>query len=70
MHADRADVSWDSKKSKWVVRIEVGEEVVRRFCDLPENATQNDLRTAAQKALADEGYDTDAAINIAPAKVA
>ncbi len=65
MRADRADVSWDSDKSKWVVRIAVGEEVIRRHCDLPQNANESDLRAAAQKTLQDEGYEADgAAINI------
>jgi hypothetical protein len=59
MRADRAEVSWDGKKSKWLVRIEVGEEVVRRHCDLPQNADQQALRAAAQKTLQDEGYETD-----------
>lgn len=65
MRADRADVSWDREKSKWLVRIAVGEEVIRRYCNLPQNASENDLRTAAQKTLQDEGYEADgAAINI------
>ena len=61
MQADRAEVSWDPSKSKWLVRIAVGEEVIRRYCDLPQNASESDLRAAAQKTLADEGYETDAA---------
>lgn len=61
MRADHAEVSWDANKSKWLVRIEVGEEVVRRHCDLPQNADQQALRAAAQKTLQDEGYETDGA---------
>jgi hypothetical protein len=61
MRADRAEVSWDSGKSKWQVRIAVGEEVIRRYCDLPKNAGQQDLRMAAEKTLHDEGYEIDAA---------
>jgi len=59
MRADRAEVSWDSKKSKWLVRIEVGEEVVRRYCDLPQNAEQQAIRAAVQKTLKDEGYEAE-----------
>lgn len=59
MRADRAEVSWDNKKSKWLIRIEVGEEVVRRYCDLPQNADQQSLRAAAQKTLQDEGYEPE-----------
>lgn len=64
MRADRSELSWDEQKSKWLVRIEVGEEVIRRYCDLPQNADQQTLRNAAQKTLQDEGYDTDAEISI------
>jgi hypothetical protein len=59
MRADRTEVSWDGKKSKWLVRIEVGEEVIRRHCDLPQNADQQVVRAAAQRTLQDEGYDSD-----------
>lgn len=64
MRADRAEVSWDRSKSSWLVRIEVGEEVIRRHCKLPQNADEQALRQAAQKTLQDEGYDPDAAVNI------
>ena len=61
MRADHAEVSWDAQKSKWAVRISVGEEVIRRYCDLPKNAEQKDLRIAAEKTLHEEGYELDAA---------
>ena len=64
MRADRTELSWDDKKSKWLIRIEVGEEVIRRYCDLPHNANEQALRAAAQKTLKDEGYDGDAEIAI------
>jgi hypothetical protein len=57
MRADRTEVSWDDKKSKWLVRIEVGEEVIRRYCDLPQNADPQTLRASAQQTLKDEGYE-------------
>jgi len=59
MRADRADVSWDSEKSKWVVRISIGEEVIRRYCSLPQTASETDLRSAAQSTLKDEGYELE-----------
>jgi hypothetical protein len=59
MRADRTEVSWDSEKSKWLVRIAIGEEVIRRYCDLPQSASESDLRAAAQKTLRDEGYEAD-----------
>jgi hypothetical protein len=71
MRADRAEVSWDSEKTKWVVRISVGEEVIRRYCSLPQTASETDLRSAAQSTLKDEGYELDgAAITVQQAKVA
>jgi hypothetical protein len=71
MRADRAEVSWDTEKSKWVVRITVGEEVIRRYCSLPQTASETDLRAAAQTTLKDEGYELDGAdITVQQAKVA
>ncbi len=61
MRADRVEVSWDSGKSKWVVRIQSGEEVIRRPTSVPKNADEQALRTAAQKTLADEGYEAESA---------
>jgi hypothetical protein len=57
MQADRVELSWDDAKSKWMVRIQVGEEVIRRHCDLPRNTDENSLQLAAKKTLADEGFE-------------
>ena len=71
MRADHADVSWDSEKSKWVIRISIGEEVIRRYCSLPQTASETELRSAAQSTLRDEGYELDGeAIAIQPSKAA
>jgi hypothetical protein len=59
MRPDRVELSWDSGKSQWLVRIETGEEVVRRHSSLPKNADEQALRTAAQKIVTDEGYEAD-----------
>ena len=61
MRADLVEVSWDTAKSSWLVRIQSGEEVIRRHCDLPQNADEQALRTAAQKTVVDEGYELDSA---------
>ena len=61
MRADRVEVSWDPKKSKWLVRIVNGEEVIRRYCDAPKSADEQSLRAAAQQTVQDEGYEPDAA---------
>ena len=56
MTADRVEVSWDPGKSKWLVRIQSGEEVIRRHYDSPKNADEQTLRAAAEKTVSDEGY--------------
>jgi len=61
MRADNVDVSWDTAKAKWVVRIQAGEEVIRRHCDLTKNADEQALRSAAAQTLKDEGYEADSA---------
>jgi hypothetical protein len=71
MRANSTEVSWDGEKSKWLIRIAVGEEVIRRYCDLPQTASETELRAAAQKTLTDEGYELDGgAIIIQQAKAA
>lgn len=61
MTADRVEVSWDPGKSKWLIRIQSGEEVIRRYCDAPKNADETSLRAAAEKTVRDEGYEFGAA---------
>ena len=56
MTADRVEVSWDPGKSKWLVRIKSGEEVIRRYCAAAKNADEQTLRAAAEKTVQDEGY--------------
>jgi hypothetical protein len=56
MTADRVEVSWDPGKSKWLVRIQSGEEVIRRYWDAPKSADEQTLRAAADKTVRDEGY--------------
>ena len=59
MRADRVEASWDAQKKKWLVRIQSGEEVIRRYCDAPQNADEQKIRAAAQKTLTDEGYEAN-----------
>jgi hypothetical protein len=61
MNADRVEVSWDAEKSKWLVRIEVGAEVIRRHCAEPKVADDQTLRAAAESTAKDEGYQVAAA---------
>lgn len=65
MRPDHVEVSWDTAKSKWMIRIESGEEVIRRHCDAPKNADDQTIRSAVQKTVEDEGYELDrTSINI------
>jgi hypothetical protein len=61
MQADRVEFSWDAGASNWLVRIETGEEVIRRHCTAPKNADEKTLRTTIQKLVAEEGYELDPA---------
>jgi hypothetical protein len=61
MRADRVEISWDAAKSSWLVRIQAGEEVIRRHCDAPKDASEQALRLAAQQILQDEGYEQNLA---------
>jgi hypothetical protein len=61
MRADRAEVSWDTSKAKWLVRIQAGDEVIRRPLKLGKNADEQALRSAAQQTVSEEGYEADAA---------
>jgi hypothetical protein len=64
MKADRVEASWDKEKKNWLIRIEVGGEVIRRHYGAPQTADDQALRTAVEKTTADEGYEV-AAANIA-----
>jgi len=61
MRADRVEVSWDSDKSDWLVRIVNGEEVIRRHCKTPKDADEQTLRAKAEATVKDEGYEVDGA---------
>lgn len=61
MKADSIEISRDTEKNKWLVRIRVGEEVIRRYCDQPKEANEQELRAAAEKTALDEGYSVEGA---------
>jgi len=61
MRADRVELSWDAAKSQWLLRIEAGEEVIRRHCALPKSADEKTLRSAVETTVRDEGYELDPA---------
>jgi hypothetical protein len=49
MGPDHVEVSWDAAKSNWLIRIETGEEVIRRHCEAPKNADDQTLRWQFRK---------------------
>jgi hypothetical protein len=59
MRADCVELSWDTRKNIWLVRIQVGAEVIRRHYDLSKTADEQALRLAAERTLSDEGYEPD-----------
>jgi hypothetical protein len=63
LRADSAAVAWDPDKKNWRVRIQVGEEIIKRPYDrkLPKDAPDDDLRTAAVETAHAEGYEVNAA---------
>jgi ribosomal 50S subunit-associated protein YjgA (DUF615 family) len=61
MRVDQVEVSWDEQKSKWLVRIVSGDEVIRRHLNKSKDADEQSLRTAAQETVKDEGYEPEAA---------
>ena len=59
MRADKIQMSWDSEKHNWLVRLEAGTEVIRRHCKQPRDANDETLRALAQQTAVDEGYEVD-----------
>ena len=60
--ADRAQVSWDTQKRKWAIRIQVGEEVMKRTPDKgpSKDAADDQLRSIAVEIAHGDGYEIDA----------
>jgi hypothetical protein len=61
MKADRVEVSKDQENEQWLVRIKVGEEVIRRKPKAAKNADESTLRQAAVEVAGEEGYTVDPA---------
>jgi hypothetical protein len=61
MKADRVEVSRDKESKRWLIRIQVGEEVIRRHCKEAKDADETVLRNAAVKTASDEGYTVNPA---------
>ncbi|HTU47490.1 MAG TPA: hypothetical protein VMF91_20675 [Bryobacteraceae bacterium] len=59
MKADHIEVSWSEEHDKWLVRIFVGEEVIRRYSEQPHDIDHITLQTEAIDLAAEEGYQAD-----------
>jgi hypothetical protein len=61
MRADSVEVTWDEKGHSWLVRIKIGDEVIRRHCKEGKDADEQKLRGLAENTVRDEGYEIDPA---------
>ena len=62
LKAEKATVNWDSAKKQWHVRVQIGEEVIKRaLSKTPQDASEDILRSRAVETAKDEGYEVDAA---------
>jgi hypothetical protein len=62
LHADSAKVDWDPDKKQWHVRVQTGEEVIkRRLPKTPRDAGEEVLRSLAVETARADGYDVDPA---------
>jgi len=60
IRATKATVDWDSHKNQWLVRVQIGEEVIRRpLGKTAKDANEDALRTQAVATAKDEGYEVD-----------
>jgi hypothetical protein len=59
MRADHIEISWDAARKKWLLRIRIGEEVIRRYSDAPKDTDDGALKAVGRKTLEDEGYDSE-----------
>ncbi len=58
--ADRAQVGWDSQRKRWTVRIQIGEEVIKRRCPKASSSIDEQaLRELAIQTAQDDGYELD-----------
>ena len=62
LRATKATVDWDTHKKQWHVRVQIGEEVIKRPLEnTGQDANEEALRSKAVEAAKDEGYEVDPA---------
>ena len=60
IRATRATVDWDSHKKQWLVRVQIGEEVIKRpLGKIAQDTNEEALRSKAIATAKDEGYEVD-----------
>ncbi len=66
LKADSLEVTWESQKKTWQVRIQAGEEVIKRpISGASHDADEATLRSLALRTAQDDGYDAaSAAISV------
>jgi hypothetical protein len=60
IQATKATVDWDPNKKQWHVRVQIGEEVIKRpLSKTAQDANEDTLRSQAVATAKDEGYAVD-----------
>ena len=60
IRATKATVDWDPQKKQWHVRVQIGEEVIKRpLVKTAQDANEDALRSKAVETAKDEGYEVD-----------
>ena len=59
IRATKATVDWDAGKNVWHVRVQIGEEVIKRPLKTPHDANEDTLRSEAVETARDEGYEVE-----------
>jgi hypothetical protein len=58
--ATKATVEWEPHKKQWQVRLQIGEEVIKRTLGkTAQDANEETLRSEAVAAALDEGYEME-----------
>jgi hypothetical protein len=60
LKADNAVVNWDAARKRWVIRLQSGEEVIKRPAPkTPRDASDDLLRSLAVTTAKEDGYELD-----------
>ena len=60
IRATKATVGWDPQKKQWHVRVQIGEDVIKRpLGKTAQDVNEEALRSKAIAAAKDDGYEVD-----------